>query len=306
MTLQVLFANNAGTTLAAPITNTQTSITVTSGSGALFPSPATGQFFSLTLSVAGTPATFEITWCTARSGDTLTVLRAQEGTAALAFNAGDNAQNLVTAGDLNRFMQWGMDGLAAIGATANFTVPAGVYALDAEIWGGGAGGGGAGGLASAGCGGTAGGYSRAIIAVTPGQVIPVTVGAAGVGGGGDGSNGTNAGTTSFGSFISATGGTGGPGSASGQAEWSGVPPSGSGAGGVINMNGSGSLNAYLAGSTYFGSGGGSAPFSQASSGISASLGSTPGAPGGGGGGGASNGAPSNGSTGGVGLCIIRW
>jgi hypothetical protein len=100
MTLQVLFANSAGTTLAAPITNAQTSITVTSGSGALFPSPAAGQYFSLTLSVAGTPTTLEVVYCTARTGDTLTVTRAQEGTAALAFNAGDNAQNLLTAGDL--------------------------------------------------------------------------------------------------------------------------------------------------------------------------------------------------------------
>jgi hypothetical protein len=96
----VVWANNAGTTLAAAITSEQTTITVTSGSGALFPSPAAGQFFPVTLISQSNANTFEITYCTARSGDTLTVTRAQEGTAAQAFAAGDFARNLITAGTL--------------------------------------------------------------------------------------------------------------------------------------------------------------------------------------------------------------
>lgn len=104
---QVLFANRDATTLAAAITTSQTAITVTSGSGALFPSPATGQFFPLVLVSGANNNTYEITYCTARSADTLTVTRAQEGTAALAFNAGDLAQNLLTAGAMALLPQLG-------------------------------------------------------------------------------------------------------------------------------------------------------------------------------------------------------
>jgi hypothetical protein len=103
----VVWANNAGTTLAAAITSAQTTITLTSGSGALFPSPAAGQFFPVTLISQSNANTFEITYCTARSGDTLTVERAQEGTTALAFVAGDFARLLPTAGTLAEYGQLG-------------------------------------------------------------------------------------------------------------------------------------------------------------------------------------------------------
>ena len=41
-----IFANNASTTLAAPITNAATSLTVSSGTGAEFPTPSAGQQFA--------------------------------------------------------------------------------------------------------------------------------------------------------------------------------------------------------------------------------------------------------------------
>lgn len=95
-----LFANLAGGTLASGITNSATSLTLTAGQGALFPSPGTNQFFPLTLQDQSNPATVEIVYCTARSGDVLTVVRGREGTTGLAFNAGDYAQNRPTAATL--------------------------------------------------------------------------------------------------------------------------------------------------------------------------------------------------------------
>lgn len=101
-----LFSNNAITTLAGGITNAATSLTLLSGTGALFPNPvnADGEFFSLTLISQSTSTTREIVYVTARSGDTCTIVRAQEGTTALAWNAGDLAQHLLTAGDLAAFL----------------------------------------------------------------------------------------------------------------------------------------------------------------------------------------------------------
>jgi hypothetical protein len=248
MTSQVLFADNAGTTLAAPITTTQTSITVTSGSGALFPSPAAGQYFSLTLSVAGTPTTFEIVYCTARSGDTLTVVRHQEGTSALAFNAGDNAQNLLTAGDLAQFMQWSQSGEQTFTTSGTFTVPAGVTAVWVEIWGGGAGSGGCQG-ATLNCGSTGGGagYARKLITgLTPGATIAATIGAAGVGGVTGTAQPTNGGTSSFGA-VSATGGSAGVNGTALQPGSPGGAP-GVGTGGDLNLSGGPGGTNWLSGS----------------------------------------------------------
>jgi len=89
--------------------------------------------------------------------------------------------------------------------TTNFVVPSGVSVVQAHVWGGG-GGSPAGTDTYASSGGGGGGYARKRVAgLTPGQVIPVTVG----GGGGAGT--TNAlpgagGSSSFGSYVSATGG----------------------------------------------------------------------------------------------------
>ena len=106
--------------------------------------------------------------------------------------------------------------------SGNFTVPAGVYLLTYSIVGGG--GGGSGGYQIGGrnngytfgdlVGGAGGGAGRRIsqtLAVTPGQVIAYSVGAAGAnsgGGGYAGTAGTSGGTTSF-AGVTATGG--GPG-----------------------------------------------------------------------------------------------
>jgi hypothetical protein len=104
----------------------------------------------------------------------------------------------------------------AYASSTTFTVPLGVTLVRATVVGGGGGGGGSDGT-YAGAGGGAGGFASGTFAVTPGNVITVTVGAGGSGGyagpggpsGAAGAAGGTGGTSSFGAFCSATGGTGG-------------------------------------------------------------------------------------------------
>jgi hypothetical protein len=102
---QLLFANNAQSNLAGPITSTSTTLNLTTGSGVLFPVPGAGQLFKVTLTDAATGLIREIMHCTAVSGDALTVIRAQEGTTAVAWLAGDLVGNLLTAGSMGAFAQ---------------------------------------------------------------------------------------------------------------------------------------------------------------------------------------------------------
>lgn len=88
-------ANNAFATLASSITNSATSITLTTGQGARFPSLGAGDYFYATL--VDTSNNLEIVKCTARSTDVLTVVRAQESTTARAYSAGDRIEIRLTA-----------------------------------------------------------------------------------------------------------------------------------------------------------------------------------------------------------------
>lgn len=97
--MPVLFTNNASTTLASGITTSSTSITVATGQGSLFPAPTGSDFFYATLANASN--VLEIVKCTARTGDTLTVTRAQEGTTATAYSTGDKIELRPTAAGLS-------------------------------------------------------------------------------------------------------------------------------------------------------------------------------------------------------------
>lgn len=105
----LLFANQAQTILAAPVSNTATTLTVAPNTGLYFPQPSSGQAFKLTLTKLTNSSIVEIVLVTAVSGDTFTVVRAQEGTVARAWSAGDLAFNLATAGTQSSFVQ--IDGL---------------------------------------------------------------------------------------------------------------------------------------------------------------------------------------------------
>lgn len=139
-----LAANNAGTTLASSLTTSSTVMTVAAGTGAQFPSPnaALGQYFAMTLvpAASSTGLPNEIVYVTARSGDTMTILRGQEGTTPLTWSVGDTAQNLWTAGQALSLVQlpqlqaqatnYGVDsGSANAGAVTLSPVPASLTAL---------------------------------------------------------------------------------------------------------------------------------------------------------------------------------
>ena len=100
-----VFANNATATLAGAITNTSTTVNLQSGEGALFPTLTAGEQFVGTFTDAATGLLSEIVWCTARSGDVLTIVRAQESTTGLAWNAGDFFSQLWTAGQAAAMLQ---------------------------------------------------------------------------------------------------------------------------------------------------------------------------------------------------------
>jgi hypothetical protein len=101
----LIFSNNANSTLAGPISNSATTLNVQSGAGAEFPNPSGTQQFTVTMNDAATGLLTEIMYCTARVTDTLTVVRAQEGTVAQSWLAGDLIANVCTAGTMAAMQQ---------------------------------------------------------------------------------------------------------------------------------------------------------------------------------------------------------
>ncbi len=193
----------------------------------------------------------------------------------------------------------------AFTASGTFTVPAGVTAVEVEVWGGGSGsaaGYSASSLASGGGGG--GGYARSIISgLTGGGTVAVTVGA----GGAPGTTSvlpTAGGSSSFGSYCSATGGVvNGVLTLSNPTAISGP---GEGAGGNLNIPGCwGSPPvASTAGSAAIGGNGGAAAMGGGGGGGNAGVGTAGSFPGGGGGG--VGATITNGMAGAPGLVLVRW
>jgi len=109
--MPAVFSNNASAPLAASITASATTITVTTAQGALFPAVAAGSFYYATL--VDSSNNIEVVKVTARSGDVMTVVRAQEGTTARAYAAADKIEIRVTAAGLNN--------MAQLDATQTFT-----------------------------------------------------------------------------------------------------------------------------------------------------------------------------------------
>jgi len=93
------FTNNATSTLAAGINSSVTSLTVATGQGALFPTLSAGDYFYCTL--ANAVGTIEIVKVTARSTDTFTITRAQDGTTATSWSTGDKVELRLVSASLN-------------------------------------------------------------------------------------------------------------------------------------------------------------------------------------------------------------
>lgn len=92
-------ANNAYGTLNASITNSATTLVLASGQGARFPTLSAGDYFYGTL--IDTSNNLEIVKVTARSTDTLTIVRAQDNTTARAYSTNDRFELRPTAALFN-------------------------------------------------------------------------------------------------------------------------------------------------------------------------------------------------------------
>lgn len=103
--MKQLFVNNAKSTLAVGISNTDLSITVASGTGAKFPNPVVGEeYFLVTLEISGN---VEVVRCIARNNDLLTIdQRGLEGTIATSFTVGSAVECRTTAGTLSSFSKY--------------------------------------------------------------------------------------------------------------------------------------------------------------------------------------------------------
>ncbi|HEY8354298.1 MAG TPA: glycosyl hydrolase family 28-related protein [Methylophilaceae bacterium] len=98
--------NNASGILAMAISDSATSLTLRSGHGSRFPALGPEDWFPITVVRASDPTQLEIMRCIGRVGDTLTVVRGQEGTAQRAFPAGSVVEMRLTAGTLEEnFLQ---------------------------------------------------------------------------------------------------------------------------------------------------------------------------------------------------------
>jgi len=103
-------ANNAYGTLNAGITNSDTTIVLNAGEGARFPSLSAGDYFFATL--IDTTNNLEIVKVTARSTDTMTIVRGEDGTSARAFNANSRFELRPVAALFNEFAERATTGKA--------------------------------------------------------------------------------------------------------------------------------------------------------------------------------------------------
>ena len=107
----MLFANNASSRLPQPIGASDTSILITTGDGAKFPTPIGdgSDWFTVTIEDKRS-GQLEICKCTARGFDTLTLERGQEGTVGQAFEVGATVSNRLTASTMDFLAHAGAQG----------------------------------------------------------------------------------------------------------------------------------------------------------------------------------------------------
>jgi hypothetical protein len=98
-----LFKDNVSTVLASSLSSTATTCVVATGTGADFPTPSSGQ--QLAVTIEDVMGNIEVVYCTGITGDTLTIVRAREGTTAQNFASGSYVEMRVTSGILSSFLQ---------------------------------------------------------------------------------------------------------------------------------------------------------------------------------------------------------
>lgn len=125
---KALHTNRAASTLATGINTAVTTCTVATGEGARFPAAntAAGTYFGLVIQDGDLDANLrEYCYCTNRTGDVLTIVRAQDGSTAKTFSAGATVAGVILAGELDVLVQKDGDQLtgaldeAALGSIAS-------------------------------------------------------------------------------------------------------------------------------------------------------------------------------------------
>lgn len=96
------FSNNAITTISTAVSSTATTIIVAAGTGGLFPTLAAGEYFKATLQDVNN--NLEIVRVTARTDDTMTVTRGQDGTVAIPFPANSRFELRVLASSAQEYL----------------------------------------------------------------------------------------------------------------------------------------------------------------------------------------------------------
>lgn len=122
----IKFTNFARSLLAVGIGPGDTSISVTGGHGARFPTLGAGEYFYATLEDASNNR--EIVKVTARATDVLTVVRAQDNTSALSWNAGDTIALRLNAAAITDFVDTVVNTVAKTSSTGSAVVPSGTVA----------------------------------------------------------------------------------------------------------------------------------------------------------------------------------
>lgn len=98
--MSIVLKNNASNFLATAIDSAQTTLTLTSG--ASFPTIAGAQYFYAT--IESTEGTREIVRVNARVGNTLTVVRGQDGTSAASFAEGSRVEARINAASVEDYL----------------------------------------------------------------------------------------------------------------------------------------------------------------------------------------------------------
>lgn len=92
--MKQIFSNNANATVGTQLLAGGLTLVLGAGEGAQFASPAANEYQAVTLIRSDTD--FEIVYLTARTNDTLTIIRAQEGTSASQWEVGEVVSARVT------------------------------------------------------------------------------------------------------------------------------------------------------------------------------------------------------------------
>ena len=100
--MPVQLLNNASSTLASAISDTDVELSLASGGGANFPSITSPDFFYIT--VVGTAGNLEIMKVTTRAGDVLSITRAQDSTSASAFSAGSLVEMRINVASITAYV----------------------------------------------------------------------------------------------------------------------------------------------------------------------------------------------------------